>query len=173
MWLAVGLVAAAAIWVLVNGPVEGPVLLVLTPSHGITVADLPSLAALVIAAVLLVRAWLQSLVEARAFGGGFAVADMPQHGDSEGRRWEHGTAHGRQATSESRISATAWSVRLSTFAGRSIFESVSSMTLSASSTDKSWLIAARTLNAPRDGRVWGGDLVVSLTLISPIAWLAI
>jgi hypothetical protein len=53
-WLAVGLIAAALIWVLVNGPVEGPVLLVLTPSHGITVADLPSLAALVIAGLLLV-----------------------------------------------------------------------------------------------------------------------
>jgi hypothetical protein len=51
--VAVGLVAAALIWVLVNGPVEGPVLLVLDPSHGITVADLPSLAALVIAGLLL------------------------------------------------------------------------------------------------------------------------
>jgi hypothetical protein len=53
-WLAVGLVAAAVIWVLVNGPVEGPVLVVLTPSHGVSVADLPSLAALVIAGLLLV-----------------------------------------------------------------------------------------------------------------------
>jgi hypothetical protein len=34
-------------------PVEGPTLLVLAPSHGITVADLPSLAALVIAGLLL------------------------------------------------------------------------------------------------------------------------
>jgi hypothetical protein len=51
--LAVGLVAAAGVWVLVNGPVEGPVLLVLTPSHGITVADLPSMVALVIAGLLL------------------------------------------------------------------------------------------------------------------------
>ena len=51
-WLAVGLIAAAVVWVLVNGPVEGPVLLVLTPSHGITVADLPSMAALVIAGLL-------------------------------------------------------------------------------------------------------------------------
>jgi hypothetical protein len=51
--VAVGLVAAALIWVLVNGPVEGPVLLVLAPSHGITVADLSSLAALVIAGLLL------------------------------------------------------------------------------------------------------------------------
>jgi hypothetical protein len=51
-WLAVGLIAAAVVWVLINGPVEGPVLLVLTPSHGITVADLPSMAALVIAGLL-------------------------------------------------------------------------------------------------------------------------
>ena len=41
-------------WILVNGPVEGPVLLVLTSSHGITVADLPALVAFVIAGVLLI-----------------------------------------------------------------------------------------------------------------------
>ena len=51
-WLAVGLVAAAGAWVLVNGPVDGPVLLVLTPSHGIHVADLPSMVAVAIAALL-------------------------------------------------------------------------------------------------------------------------
>jgi hypothetical protein len=51
--VAVGLVAAAVIWVLVNGPVEGPTLLVLAPSHGITVADLLSVCALVIAGLLL------------------------------------------------------------------------------------------------------------------------
>jgi hypothetical protein len=51
-----GLIAAAVIWVLVNGPVEGSVLLVLAPSHGITLADLPVLAALVIAGLLLVLA---------------------------------------------------------------------------------------------------------------------
>jgi hypothetical protein len=53
-WLAAGLAAAAVGWVLVNGPVEGPVLLVLAPSHGITVADLPAMVALVIAGVLLI-----------------------------------------------------------------------------------------------------------------------
>jgi hypothetical protein len=53
-WLAVGLAGAAVIWILVNGPVEGPVLLTLTPSHGITVADLPSLALIIIAAVILI-----------------------------------------------------------------------------------------------------------------------
>jgi hypothetical protein len=53
-WLAAGLAAAAVGWVLVNGPVEGPVLLILTSSHGITVADLPAIAVLVIAGVLLI-----------------------------------------------------------------------------------------------------------------------
>ena len=53
-WMAVGLAAAAVGWVLVNGPVEGPVLLVLTSSHGITVADLPAIVALVLAGVLLI-----------------------------------------------------------------------------------------------------------------------
>jgi hypothetical protein len=55
--VAVGLIAVALLWVLVNGPVEGPVLLVFAPSHGITVADLPSLAALVIAGLLLFSSW--------------------------------------------------------------------------------------------------------------------
>jgi hypothetical protein len=52
-WLAMGIVVAAAIWVLVNGPVEGPVLLVMSPSHGITVADLPSIGAVIIAGLIL------------------------------------------------------------------------------------------------------------------------
>lgn len=41
------LVAAVA-WILVNGPLEGPVLWVVTPSHGLTVADLFSAAALLV-----------------------------------------------------------------------------------------------------------------------------
>jgi hypothetical protein len=53
-WLAVGLAGAAVIWILVNRPVEGPVLLTLTHSHGITVADLPSLALIIVAAVILI-----------------------------------------------------------------------------------------------------------------------
>jgi hypothetical protein len=52
--LAFGLIAAAVIWLLVNAPVEGRVLLVLTPDHGITVADLPSFAAIVVAGLILV-----------------------------------------------------------------------------------------------------------------------
>lgn len=47
--LAAGLVVAAGIWVLVNKPVEGPTLLVLSPSHGVTFADLLSLVALGVA----------------------------------------------------------------------------------------------------------------------------
>jgi hypothetical protein len=53
-WLAAGLAATAVGWALVNGPVEGPVLLVLTSSHGITLADLPAVVALVIAGDLLI-----------------------------------------------------------------------------------------------------------------------
>ena len=52
-WVAMALVAAAALWVLVNGPVEGPVLLVISPSHGVTVADLASIGAVVVAGVIL------------------------------------------------------------------------------------------------------------------------
>ncbi|GLZ55687.1 hypothetical protein [Actinomycetospora sp. NBRC 106378] len=51
--LAVVLVAVAGIWVVVNKAVEGPTLLVLTPRHGLTVADLLSVAALVTAGHLL------------------------------------------------------------------------------------------------------------------------
>jgi hypothetical protein len=39
------LLVAAVVWVLINGPFEGPTLLVLTPGHGITLADLASAAA--------------------------------------------------------------------------------------------------------------------------------
>ena len=48
------LFVAAVVWVLINGPFEGPTLLVLTPGHGITLADLASVAAAVVAATLLV-----------------------------------------------------------------------------------------------------------------------
>lgn len=43
----------AVVWVLVNGPVEGPILIVFTPDHGLTLADLPSLAAGLVAVALL------------------------------------------------------------------------------------------------------------------------
>ncbi len=46
------LVLLAVGWALINGPVEGPVLWSLTPAHGFTVADLASVAAVMVAAVL-------------------------------------------------------------------------------------------------------------------------
>jgi hypothetical protein len=50
--LAAGLVVAAVVWFRVNGPVEGKVLIVLSYNHGVTVADLLSVAAVLLAAVL-------------------------------------------------------------------------------------------------------------------------
>ena len=51
--MAVGLVLAAIVWVFVNGRVpEGRVLLVITASHGVTLADLPSIVAIIVAALL-------------------------------------------------------------------------------------------------------------------------
>jgi multisubunit Na+/H+ antiporter MnhE subunit len=52
--LALGLVVAAAVWALVNKPVEGPTLLVITYGRGITFADLFAVAAF-LAAFHLVR----------------------------------------------------------------------------------------------------------------------
>ena len=54
--LAVVLVLTAALWVLVNKPVEGPTLIRLTSRHGVTVGDLPSAVAVVVAAVLVLTA---------------------------------------------------------------------------------------------------------------------
>ncbi|WP_433802190.1 hypothetical protein [Actinomycetospora sp. CA-084318] len=51
--LAAVLVVAAGVWVVVNKAVEGPTLLVITGRHGLTVADLFSVAALVTAGYLL------------------------------------------------------------------------------------------------------------------------
>ncbi len=50
--LAVLLVLAGLVWLRINGQVEGRVLLALTRKHGITVADLLSVAAFAGAAVL-------------------------------------------------------------------------------------------------------------------------
>ena len=49
------LVGLAVLWLLEDKPLEGPVLLVLTPGHGVTMSDLVSPAALVAAAVLRYR----------------------------------------------------------------------------------------------------------------------
>ena len=46
------LVLAGVVWALVNGPVEGPVLITFTPSMGLTVADLLSIALFAAAAVV-------------------------------------------------------------------------------------------------------------------------
>jgi hypothetical protein len=51
--LAAVLVVAAGVWAVVNKAVEGPTLLVITPRHGLTTADLLSITALLVAAHLL------------------------------------------------------------------------------------------------------------------------
>jgi hypothetical protein len=48
------LAAVSLLWLLVNGPMEGPVLVVLSPDHGITGADLAGCAGLALAAARLV-----------------------------------------------------------------------------------------------------------------------
>ena len=53
--VAVGLVAAAVLWALVNKPVEGPTLIAFDNSHGLTLGDLPSVAAVILAGVLIWR----------------------------------------------------------------------------------------------------------------------
>jgi hypothetical protein len=46
------LTIAAVVWLRVNNPVEGRILVVVTPNHGLTEADLPALAILLLAALL-------------------------------------------------------------------------------------------------------------------------
>ncbi len=48
-WAAVLLAVAGLLWLLFNGRYEGPVLLTVDRSHGLTVADLASLAAFIAA----------------------------------------------------------------------------------------------------------------------------
>jgi hypothetical protein len=50
--LAVVLVVLGIVWILINGPVEGPILFKFAPDHGLTTADLLSLAAFVLAVLL-------------------------------------------------------------------------------------------------------------------------
>jgi hypothetical protein len=52
--VAVGLLGLAGLWLLFNEPFEGPTLVVVTPNHGLTVADLPALAVALVALVVLV-----------------------------------------------------------------------------------------------------------------------
>jgi hypothetical protein len=49
------LIVLCGLWLLVNKPLEGPVLLVLARGHGITVSDLLAPAGMALAAVLLYR----------------------------------------------------------------------------------------------------------------------
>ena len=56
---AAALAAMSVLWLLVNDPMEGPVLIIFTPAHGLTGADLAGLVGLALAAVrvlVLVRA---------------------------------------------------------------------------------------------------------------------
>ena len=46
----VALTATSLLWLVVNGPMEGPVLLTVTAAHGVTGADLAGLAGLALAA---------------------------------------------------------------------------------------------------------------------------
>jgi hypothetical protein len=48
------LLVAAVVLFLLKGPIEGPVLLVLTPDHGVRLADLASVAAVIVATAVLV-----------------------------------------------------------------------------------------------------------------------
>ena len=50
------LAGMSLLWILVNGPMEGPVLVVFTPHHGLTGADLAGIAGLGLAAVQGVQA---------------------------------------------------------------------------------------------------------------------
>jgi hypothetical protein len=48
---ALALAVVSVLWLLVNGPMEGPVLLAVAPGHGLTGGDLAGAAGLVLAAV--------------------------------------------------------------------------------------------------------------------------
>jgi hypothetical protein len=47
------LLPASAAWMLFNGPIEGPILLTITTSHGVTVSDLLAVVGVVVAGVVL------------------------------------------------------------------------------------------------------------------------
>jgi hypothetical protein len=56
---AVALAATSVLWLLVNGPMEGPILVDLSPSHGITGGDLAGVVGLGLAAAQGTRAYRQ------------------------------------------------------------------------------------------------------------------
>jgi hypothetical protein len=51
--VAVLLLPASAAWVLFNGPIEGPILLTLSPQHGLTVSDLLAVLGVLVAGAAL------------------------------------------------------------------------------------------------------------------------
>jgi hypothetical protein len=61
------LIVLCGLWLLVNKPLEGPVLLVLSRDHGITVSDLLAAGGVILAAVLLYRRTLRQ--RARGYAG--------------------------------------------------------------------------------------------------------
>jgi len=54
---AVALAVVSALWLLVNRPVEGPVLWSVTPHHGLTATDLAGLAGLAVAGWRALSIW--------------------------------------------------------------------------------------------------------------------
>ena len=64
------LIVLCGLWLLVNKPLEGPVLLVLTRAHGITLSDLLSAAGVILAAVLLYRRTFRQRARGYAEGDG-------------------------------------------------------------------------------------------------------
>ncbi|MCU1691218.1 MAG: hypothetical protein JWM64_309 [Frankiales bacterium] len=64
------MVLAGAAWLLLNEPIEGPVLVVFTPDHGLTLADLVALpAALVVSCLLVERGRCEAREQAVRRGG--------------------------------------------------------------------------------------------------------
>jgi hypothetical protein len=49
------LLPASAAWMLFNGPIEGPILLTISSSHGVTVSDLLAVVAVLVAGAVLLR----------------------------------------------------------------------------------------------------------------------
>ncbi|HEX2804857.1 MAG TPA: hypothetical protein VHN80_01635 [Kineosporiaceae bacterium] len=60
-WSALALVPLSLAWLVFNGPLEGPILLVISSSHGITLSDLFSVACLGLAAWRLAPVVLRSV----------------------------------------------------------------------------------------------------------------
>ena len=92
------LIIAAVTWSRINGPYEGFVLVVFDQDHGLTLADLPSIAAVVVAAALV---WPRRAVEGLRLnqprGGDRAHCGRGSRGTASGWRI-HRPAAGVKAT---------------------------------------------------------------------------